>query len=220
MFLLFAATAFAQEDAEWAASKKVIFLERSVWIHAPAETVRATASDLHTWQEWTAWNNEVDPECTWEFVDVDGVVGDEMSWDGPELKTGRQVLTGYTNGELAFDTYFGKNPDPSSGRFLFEEVEGGTQVTWQMRLEANLFLRLFRKSMEQALGRDFEEGLAGLKEMTEAQAAADRAALEKAAAEAKAAEEAAAAEAAKAAEEAAAQEAAEGAEGAVEDAAE
>lgn len=211
MFLLLAASAFAQD--EWASSKKVVFVERTTTINAPIELVRDTASDLTGWKDWTAWNQVVDPECTWEYVDVDGVVGDEMSWEGPVLKSGRQVLTGYSDSELTFDTYFNGGEDPSNGRFVFEEVDGGaTQVTWQFRMEAGFFMRLFRGSMEKALGTDFEVGLAGLKATTEKEAA-EAAAKAEAEAAKKAAEEAAA----KAAEEAAAAEkaaleAAEGAE--------
>lgn len=55
-------------------------------------------------------------------------------------------------------------------RLDFVPVAGGTDVTWTMSGEQNAIGRLFYAllKMEQALGRDFEKGLARLKALAEA----------------------------------------------------
>lgn len=169
MLFLILASPLAQATDWTPESKKVVYVTKTQAIGASPEQCMAVATDFDGWKNWTAWTAERDPEAVWSYKNVEGMVGDEMTWDGPELDSGRTVITGYTApagdvaGVMDFTTYFGKKQTPSLGRITCAPgADGGTQASWEFQLKAGLMTRLFRGSIEKAIGGDFEVGLAGL----------------------------------------------------------
>lgn len=169
MLPLLFATSFAHATEWTPESKKVVYVQREQSMSASPESCMAVATDFDGWKNWTAWNTKRDPEATWTYTDVDGMVGDEMTWSGPELDTGRTVITGYTApasggaGVMDFTTYFGEDQTPSLGRITCAPAAGGgTLASWEFQMEAGFMTRLFRGAIEKAIGGDFTVGLAGL----------------------------------------------------------
>jgi hypothetical protein len=174
MLPLLLAVSIAQATEWTPESKKVVYVTKTQAMSATPEQCLAVATDFDGWKNWTAWTAERDPEAEWTYTNVDGMVGDEMTWNGPELDSGRTVITGYTAasegaaGVMDFTTYFGKKQTPSMGRITCAPgADGGTQATWEFQMKAGLMTRMFRGSIEKAIGGDFVVGLAGLTEVAE-----------------------------------------------------
>ncbi|MFZ5482507.1 MAG: SRPBCC family protein [Myxococcota bacterium] len=172
----------------------------SLEIAAPPEVVRAFVVDLPKWDQWTSWNSRKYPDMKNTYTGNPGEVGHAMAWTGESSGNGKLALTTVAADGLAFDLWFEKEKDPSKGRITITPTATGSKVEWEMVVAWGFPASLFfpAKKMEAALVKDFDEGLAALKPLAEAEAAriAEEARKAEEAAK-KAAEEAAAAEAAK-----------------------
>ena len=168
--------------------------DQSKMMAASPAIVLATAADLTTWKEWTAWNVKADPEATWTYKGEANTVGHEMSWDGPEMGQGTMTITEVSDQGYKFDLTMGNSKKVSKGRFTVKPTEKGSDVQWITAGPMGPFGRLFfKRKVSRMVTADYETGLNNLKPLVEAeQAAADKlsdakakaAALSKAASEA------------------------------------
>jgi uncharacterized protein YndB with AHSA1/START domain len=173
-------------------------VERSITIKAPADAVFAAAADLKTFTEWSPWEKR-DPAMKKTFSPNTSGVGASYGWQGnKQVGSGKMTVTehnppGKIRHKLEFIEPFTNVAE--SGFDITSAGAGETKVTWVMDGNNNFVGKAFSlvMDMDKAIGKDFEEGLANLKRLVEAKAAAAPAA---AAAAAPPAEAAAAAEAA------------------------
>lgn len=191
-------------------------------VNAGGEHIQPYLVDLTRWVDWTTWNTERDPSATYTYGGEPGTVGHTMYWEGKKLGKGRLTLTEIKpdDGGLTYNLWFGGKAeaaagDPSVGLLVVTEADGKSTVVWEDRFRMGFPWTLFKKSINKAIVADFSAGLAKLKVLAEADAAAAEAAAEQARAEAEAEAARAAAEAA----EQAAKEAAEAAEEAADESA-
>ncbi len=153
------------------------YVERSVTINAPVELV---FNHIKYWRQWQAWSPWATKDSTIR-VTIEGVDGEEGSvykWKGNPKTTGsgEMINTGLTNmEELNYKIKF-KEPweSEAEGYIRVVKQDAATKVTWAFfgdsRFPENVFL-LFM-NMDKAVGKDFEEGLMLLKNITERESAA------------------------------------------------
>ncbi len=151
-------------------------VERSATIEAPPDSVYARIVDFHHWNDWSPWA-KLDPAMKTDYSGPDNGVGSVYHWVGDKrVGEGRMTVTEGTPGQhvrikLEFIKPFASVADCS---FDMAAQGTGTRVTWNMDgglgfIEKGMCLM---KSMDQMIGGDFEKGLAQLKTVAEATAAA------------------------------------------------
>ena len=120
---------------------------RSAEIAAPPDKVYALVADPRAWKEWSAWNKR-DPQM-------------QVEYSGPPAGMGAK--------RVAFDLYFPDFGTTSKGDLRFEPAGAGTRVTWTMNgdMGKNPIYHWFALGADGMVGKDFAEGLAGLKAVAE-----------------------------------------------------
>lgn len=135
--------------------------EAQVEIAAPASEVLPLVEDLHRWQEWSAWNRDVDADVARTFAGPERGVGARMEWNsedsagdgwvelraaGPSsieyesLHMGGLVISGREKGEYATRTGSVVLRDDDHdyvvpGSFTIEPTERGVRVTWRETID-------------------------------------------------------------------------------------
>ena len=72
-------------------------VERSLVMQAKPEKIYPIIADLKTWEDWTAWNKELDPTITRTFSGSASGAGAVMSWDGKKTGQGEFKFTDATS---------------------------------------------------------------------------------------------------------------------------
>jgi uncharacterized protein YndB with AHSA1/START domain len=185
-------------------------VERAAKIDAPIAVVYSQLEDFKAWGNWSPWE-KLDPAMKKSYQGPPKGPGAMYSWEGNK-KVGKGKMTikdarppTFIEYELAFVEPFAAVSTTTFN--LTPDGDKATNVTWAMEGKNNLIGKAWGvfMNMDQAIGGDFEKGLAGLETVSESEAKKQA---EVAVLAAKAEAEAAAAAAAKAQAEAAAAEAA------------
>ena len=145
-------------------------VERTATVKAPPENVFAIVANMKTWEDWTAWNLQLDPSLKRSFSGPATGVGATMSWDGKKTGQGEMTLTkAVLPAELAYDLAFEHGKFKSVGTFTFEPAGDGTTVIWTDSgdMGGNPFYHWMGLAMDKLIGPDFEKGLARLKTLAE-----------------------------------------------------
>jgi hypothetical protein len=155
----------------WASSKPDEFkIERSIAVAAPPEKVLPLLNDLRAWQTWSPWAHK-DPNVKSEFSGAATGVGAAFAWDGnKKVGKGRMEIVEATAKRVAYKLDFEK-PFEGHNRaeISLEPAGSGTMVRWVMTgpdpLVAKVMCSFFDR--DKMVGRDFEQGLASIKEIAE-----------------------------------------------------
>lgn len=152
---------------------KDYMVARSTVINAPKAVVLDHVKSLKTIEQWSVWSKK-DPNIQQEFGGTDGEVGSWTTWKGnSDVGEGRQEITAINDNSV--DLKLSMQGMDSHVNFALADTADATKVTWtidgKMPFPWNA-MRLFI-NMDKMIGKDFEEGLAGLKTMSE-QAAANK----------------------------------------------
>jgi hypothetical protein len=150
-------------------------VERSQKVSAPASVVFPHLDDLKAWSSWSPWD-KLDPAMKKTFEGPAKGVGSSYTWQGnSDVGTGKMSITeSQPISKVAYRIEF-IEPFTSTAMTnisLKPEGENAVTVTWAMDGDNNFAGKLFGlfMNMDQAIGGDFEKGLANLKSTTEAQA--------------------------------------------------
>jgi uncharacterized protein YndB with AHSA1/START domain len=146
---------------------------RSTTIDAPAAAVYERLIDFTRWPEWSPWEG-LDPDLQREYSDQTAGPGAHYAWSG-NRKAGQGSMTITDAAEptrVAIDLSFLK-PFKADNTIVFAltETASGTTVDWTMSgRNDGLVSKVFSKLMpvEKLVGKDFDKGLAALKERSEA----------------------------------------------------
>lgn len=139
-------------------------VSRSKVIDVPVSMAYNTISDLRTYEEWGPWHEE-DSTIVVTYGAKTVGVGAEDSWTSAEGQ-GKMWITEVTPNkeiqqEMQFDDF-----EPSGMSWNFEEVEGGTKVTWTMKDDNAPFLfkmaSVYSGGWEDMFGPMQEKGLENL----------------------------------------------------------
>ncbi|RKR13446.1 polyketide cyclase/dehydrase/lipid transport protein [Maribacter vaceletii] len=146
---------------------------RTIKINKPKTQVFEHLKYLKKQQEWSPWAKK-DPNMEKKFTGTDGEVGAISYWNGnKEVGEGEQEITKIIEGERIEGELRFLKPWKSTSDCYFDVKEVDketTEVTWGFS-GYNKFLvsiMMLFMNMDKAVGKDFEEGLAALKEQLEA----------------------------------------------------
>jgi len=150
---------------------------RSTTIAAPAEVVYGHIRKLSGMQEWGPWQ-AMDRDQVQSLEGTDGSIGSVWKWEGDTVGKGMQELTSLepntsVRTKLTFIVpVIGEMV--STGTYDLESMGDSTKITWGMEGENGFWGKLMSKfgDNDAMMGPMFETGLANLKTMAEAEAAA------------------------------------------------
>jgi hypothetical protein len=144
-------------------------MSRFTTIEAPPERVHALLDDFHEWRQWSPWE-DVDPDLERTYTGPDRGVGAHYAWSGNnKAGQGTMEITESTPSTVAVDLRFLK-PFKAENvtRFDLAPAGDGTRVTWTMTGHRGAVMGLMGKLFfDQAIGKDFDRGLARLKAAAE-----------------------------------------------------
>lgn len=149
-------------------------VQRSVTVQAPADLPFALVNDFHRWAAWSPWE-KLDPGMTRTFTGNDAGLDAMYEWTGnKEVGAGRMTILESKPAEQIRIRLEFLRPFEAVNTTTFTFTPSGQDVTVTWRMEGrNAFLgkafSLF-VDMDQAIGKDFEAGLANLKAVAEAKA--------------------------------------------------
>jgi uncharacterized protein YndB with AHSA1/START domain len=156
----------------FAATKPDSFqVQRSATIKAPPEKVFAHINDLRSWQAWSPWEKK-DPAMKRELSGAESGKGAVYAWDGnSDVGQGRMTITeSVPPSKVTIALDFIKPFESHATAELTLQPKGdATDVTWSLSGPSPYFSKLMQVffSMDSMVGKDFEQGLAGLKAVAE-----------------------------------------------------
>src|SRR5688500_6155200 len=149
-------------------------VERSAVVAAPPEVVFQYVNDFRQWEQWSPFE-KMDSLMRKTFEGPSSGVDARYHWKGNRRAgEGRmRIAESEPARRIAIDLQF-IEPFESTSRttFTFEPVANGTRVTWGMAGEHTTMgkaISLFA-SMDDMIGKEFDEGLAKLGTVAEAEA--------------------------------------------------
>ncbi len=150
---------------------KTYDVNRSIVVNKPVSQVFDFLKYLKNQDQWSPWEKK-DPNMKKDFEGTDGEVGATSKWEGnKEVGMGEQEIKRIVENEvIESELRFFKPWKSQSDAYLKVDGEGdGTKVTWGFSGK-NKFptsIMMLFMNMDKAVGKDFEEGLADLKEVLE-----------------------------------------------------
>jgi hypothetical protein len=148
-------------------------IARSIVIAAAPEAAFGQVNDLHRWQEMSPYT-KLDPTAEYTFSGPRSGTGATLAWAGNnKIGEGRMTLIVSRPDELIRMNLEFFKPFKASNtvEFTFETEREQTKVTWSMFGKSKFICKamgLFM-NMDKMCGSQFEEGLANMKKIAEAQ---------------------------------------------------
>jgi len=156
----------------YAATKPDTFLvQRTVTIAAPRENVFGLIQDLHQWASWSPWE-KMDPAMKKTYRGAPLGRGAILEWDGNhDVGAGRmEIVSTVPSSQVVIKLDFLK-PFEAHNQAEFTLDGGGTAttVTWAMHGPQPFIMKVMDLvlGMDKMVGKDFETGLANLKQLAE-----------------------------------------------------
>ncbi len=140
-------------------------VKRSIVINAPVSTVYNEVRYFKNFNNWSPWT-KYDSAMVTEVTGTDGEVGAKYSWESKNQNVGSGSLTRIKQEEnklLLSELMIVGFENSSDAGFAFEEVEGGTKVTWFNSGDFPFKYRIFGLMMDKMMGKTFDEGLQKMK---------------------------------------------------------
>ena len=156
----------------FAATKPDTFsVQRSTSIKAPPKKIFAVINDFHRWPDWSPWE-KLDPTMKRTQSGAASGKGAIYEWDGnSKAGAGRmEIIESTPASKLGIQLDFIK---PFEGHniaeFSLAPEADATRVNWVMHGPTPFVSKVMQVfvSMDTLIGKDFEEGLANLKALTE-----------------------------------------------------
>src|SRR6266513_2520241 len=156
----------------FAATKPDTFrVQRGATIKAPPEKIFPLLNDFQRWEAWSPWEKK-DPAMKRTFSAVTSGKGAQYAWEGnKEVGQGRmEIAESVPASKLAIKLDFAKPFEAhNTVEFTLEPKGDSTGVTWAMRGETPYLAKIVHVfiDMDKMVGKDFEAGLANLKNVVE-----------------------------------------------------
>ncbi|MFY0603191.1 MAG: SRPBCC family protein [Flavobacteriaceae bacterium] len=146
-------------------------ISRSKVIKAPVSNVYNIVNEMRTWEQWGPWHDE-DSTIVVTYGNITSGVGAYNSWtskDGPgNMKTVNVIQNERIEQKMQFGDF-----EPSDVIWKFKEVDGATEVTWQMKEKSAPFIfkmfAAFTGGWDAMLGTMEARGLENLEKVVEEQ---------------------------------------------------
>jgi uncharacterized protein YndB with AHSA1/START domain len=141
---------------------------RETTVAASRAAVYALLVDFHEWRKWSPWE-DIDPALSRTYSGPDAGVGAIYEWVGNrKAGAGRMEITDAIEPSKVQIALQFLKPFKSSSTTTFELVErdGETHVSWRMVGSKTFMVRFMGvfMSMDKMVGKDFEKGLARLRD--------------------------------------------------------
>jgi hypothetical protein len=158
-------TAIAMQPADFQ-------VQRSATIHAPVDVVFEQVNDVKKSQAWSPWL-KMEPDAKVTLEGPAAGEGAAMTWDGNKIGAGTMTIIDSRQDRLVQSRLDFVKPfkSTSTAEFLFIEQGDTTTVTWTMSGKNNFMGKAMGLFMncDKMIGEQFEQGLANLKSIAEAQ---------------------------------------------------
>jgi uncharacterized protein YndB with AHSA1/START domain len=146
-------------------------IERSAVINAPAERIFSVLNDFHQWGGWSPWENK-DPDMKRTYGGPEFAPMRGHGWEGDKnVGTGRmEILEANTPSKLVIKLDFFKPFEAhNTAEFTMLPQGNATNVHWVMHGPATFMSKVMTVfvNFDKMVGKDFEQGLANLKTLTE-----------------------------------------------------
>lgn len=146
-------------------------VQRTTTIHAAPEVVYANLIDFHKWSGWSPWE-KLDPNMTRTYGGTGSGVGATYAWEGnADVGAGRMEITDAVPASRVNIKLDFLKPFESHNTTVFSMTPNGvsTDVTWLMEGPSPYMTKVMTvfMSMDKLIGKDFENGLANLKALSE-----------------------------------------------------
>ena len=155
-----------------AASKpNTLRVQRAASIRAPADRIFPLINDFHQWRGWSPYENK-DPVMKRTYEGAESGKGAVYAWDGNKnVGSGRmEILEASAPSKIIIKLDFFK-PFEGHNTAEFTMLPQGdvTNLTWTMHGPAIFMSKLMQVfiNLDHMIGRDFEVGLANLKNLAE-----------------------------------------------------
>lgn len=151
-------------------------IERSALMNATPDAIFAQLNNFHAWEAWSPWE-KLDPAVKRTYSGADAGVGAKYAWVGNrELGAGNmEIITSAPNTSLIIRIEF-LVPFKAVNTIEFTLIREGnaTKVTEAMYGPSPFISKLMGLvfNMDKIVGSKFEDGLAAIKAIVEADAAA------------------------------------------------
>ncbi|MEO5800427.1 MAG: SRPBCC family protein [Gemmatimonadales bacterium] len=147
-------------------------LERSTVINAPAEKIFPFLDDFRHWGSWSPWE-KLDPALQRKFSGAATGVGAVYDWVGnKKVGQGRmEILESVPSTRLRIQLDFIAPIEANNfALFTLAPQGGGTRVVWEMTGARPYMMRVMSVlfNFDKLIGKDFDAGLANLKQIAEA----------------------------------------------------
>jgi hypothetical protein len=148
-------------------------VERSAPVAAPSDVVFGLIDDFHRWAEWSPYE-KLDPNMSRTYEGPSTGPGATYAWKGNnEAGEGRMTILQSTPGErVAIQLDFLKPfAATCQATFTLVPADAGTRVTWSMDGKNNFISKAMHllMDMDKMVGQDFEQGLANLNTVAQAE---------------------------------------------------
>ncbi|MCH7822442.1 MAG: SRPBCC family protein [Proteobacteria bacterium] len=146
----------------------------TVRIDAPPATIFALINDFHRISLWSPWINS-DPNARIVFSGPERGVDATITWDGTIIGTGAQVITASQPYQYIATTINPGEPSEARSWFDLKAADGTTIITWSFETDYgyNLVGRYFALILKGVVQRDYDVGLANLRDLAESLPGAD-----------------------------------------------
>jgi uncharacterized protein YndB with AHSA1/START domain len=145
-------------------------VQRSISIKAPPEKIFAAIKDFHRWRSWSPYE-EKDPGMKRTYSGASAGKGAIYEWNGNKnVGSGRmEILETAPNKTTIKLDFFTPFEGHNTAEFTALPRGDVTTLTWAMRGPAPFMSKVMQvfMNMDTMIGKDFEIGLANLKDVAE-----------------------------------------------------
>ncbi len=153
-----------------------IVVERSVEIDRPQTQVFAVVNDLSRFNDWSPWY-PLDPDAEYRYEGPGAGVGAVVHWQGNEqVRSGSlRIVETQPPARVVTEIDFGATAEPARSEQHIEALsDSRSRVRWTFALNLHgPFARWFGLLMPRHISADYDQGLAGLKRLLEAEPVED-----------------------------------------------
>lgn len=151
-----------------------VVVSRQVAINAPPDRVFEYVNDLKKFNEWSPWEQK-DPGMKQTYSGPDSGVGQKVAWESTNKDVGsgtQEIIESVPGKHVKTALNFG-DMGTANATFDLEGFDGGTKITWGFRTDVgnNPLMRWMGLMFDSWVGKEYEKGLASLKELAEKPAA-------------------------------------------------
>lgn len=147
-------------------------IERSQVINATPEAIYTQINNYKNWAAWSPWE-KVDPNMKRTYSGPESGVGAKYAWVGNnDVGEGEMEIAESDPSKILINMHFIKPFDGTSvAMFTLQPEANATKVTWAMQGKSEFPCKVMQvfMSMDDCCGKEFEKGLASLKQVSESQ---------------------------------------------------